>query len=68
VDGIQVHKVITVSETSEAMYGSTTLSALATLGDYSPVMSPCILPFLVVGFQVEKVTAVGRSKSNNVWI
>jgi hypothetical protein len=23
---------------------------------------------LVVGFQVEKVTAVGQSKSNNVWI
>jgi hypothetical protein len=23
---------------------------------------------LAVGFQVEKVTAVGQSKSNNVWI
>jgi hypothetical protein len=52
------------------MYGSTTLSALATLGAHSPLMAPVTAGRMVLvdGIQVYKVEAVSQSKSSNVWI
>jgi hypothetical protein len=36
--GSEAHKAVAVSKSEQAMYGSATLSALATLGAHSPVL------------------------------